>query len=162
MQTLSRANSCAFWHSSGHDRDKDNDLYSGDQQFVSLSDCRELVFLWEKNPKPAAGPMVIIILTVQWKQFDDVWQNVTCKALSVCICHLRMLRKAVGRSWPMEWDEVFVHAWGIMVDVQWKHFWSCCTGGHVVMLRNHWCLWTLLCVALGSCCSGLAVKFGGH
>lgn len=74
---------------------------------------------------------------------------------------LRMLRKAVGRSWPMEWDEVFVHAWGIVVDVQWKHFWSWCTGGHVVMLRNHWCSWTLLCVALGSCCSRLAVKIWG-
>lgn len=36
-----------------------------------------------KKPKPAVEPMVIIILAAQWEQFDDTWQNVTCKAVSV-------------------------------------------------------------------------------
>lgn len=102
-----------------------------------------------KKPKPAVGPMVIIVLTVQWEQFDDMWQDVICKALSV---------------WWWWWSEdagegsgsELTHGVGWGVDPCWGNCGGCPMEAllvlmqkwHMVILRNHWCSWTCLCCSL--------------
>lgn len=70
---------------------------------------------------------------------------------------LRMLGRAVGQSWPTEWDEVLIHAG----ELWWMSNGS--TSGPDAEVGTWWFLGITdvhghFCVALSSCCSGLADK----
>lgn len=163
VQTLSRANSCAFWHSSGHDQDKDNDLYSGDQQFVSLSVSRvtaENLFSFGKETQTCSGTHGDnqISSTVR-----AIWWHVTeCDRQGAVSVVVGMLWGCWGRQWAGADPWRGMRCCSMLGELWWMSSGS--SAGPDAAVGTWWCLGITgahghFCDALCSCCGYINIFF---